>query len=335
MVTLKDVAQKAGVNISTVSRVLNSNKNISSKTAEIVRQAAKELGYVPNYTARILAGKKSNIIGIMVPEIHSDYYSNIINTIELNLQKKGYFLFIANTQYNTQKEIHAIQNFINYNVDGVFITAQTDSESLTRYQDILSSHNVPMVALDVRNPIHGINQIIVDELYGFTEAILQLKKKGHKKFCFLGDSIMDLCGRTDLFRQAAAANKISVENTLIEIHPTKRFEEAGYESMQKCLSAPNYPTAYIAGYDDMAIGAMKAVYEHNLEIPKDIAMIGIDDSREAEYLYRSLSSLRPPIERMSAVAVDIMLNLISQKEETEPEFHSVVLKPTLYFRETT
>ena len=95
MVTLKDVAQKAGVNISTVSRVLNSNKNISSKTAEIVRQAAKELGYVPNYTARILAGKKSNIIGIMVPEIHSDYYSNIINAIELNLQKKGYFLFIT------------------------------------------------------------------------------------------------------------------------------------------------------------------------------------------------------------------------------------------------
>lgn len=333
MATLKDVALRAGVNISTASRALNGSKNISKATTNLVQQAARELNYIPNANARILAGKRSNIVGIIVPEIHSDYFAKMINRLEARLQEKGYFLIIANTQYDVHKEARALENFINYNIDGIFLTCVVDMDAMSRYQHLLRENRIPLVALDTRQQGAECHQIMVDDASGLTEAVSHLVQRGHHKIGFLGDYILDLTRRTEMFQKALLHNGLDPDKNPIYSHPSARFEKAGYEDMKYFLSRSGSPRAYIAGYDDIAIGAMRAVWEAGLRIPEDISIIGNDNGRSTDYFYRKLTTLSPPVERMAEVGVDLMMNCISGGENDM--VHHITLKPELIIRETT
>lgn len=186
MATLKDVAQKAGVNISTASRALNGNSNISEVTKENIRRIAKELNYIPNANARILAGKSSHMIGIIVPETDSDYFSKMINTLEASLQVHDYYLLISNTQYQPDKEQKILETFLNYNIDGVFLSCTVDTARLSRYQVLLNNNNIPLIALDARQPGAVCSQINVDDTAGMVASIQHLLQKGHKSIGYLG-----------------------------------------------------------------------------------------------------------------------------------------------------
>lgn len=334
MATLKDVAQKAGVNISTASRALNGSPSISPKTTLLVKQIAKELNYIPNANARILAGKSSKMVGIIVPETNSDYFSKMIETLEMKLQENGYFLIIANTQFDPQKEAAVLDNFMNYNIDGIFLVCSVDIKELTKYHRMLSAREIPLVALDTRLAGADCNQIMVDDVVGLTIAIQHLLERGHKKIGYLADYVIDGQLRTDMFRQALYNNGLTPADHPIISHPTCRFEQAGYEVMKQFLALPSYPSAYLAGYDDMAIGAMRAIEEAGLRIPEDIAIIGNDNGRAGNYLHLRLTTLSPPVEKMAKVGVNMMLDFI-QKEEEKDMIHHISLLPELLIRETT
>lgn len=333
MTTLKDVAREAGVNISTASRALNGSKSISVKTASLIKQVAKELNYTPNTNAQILAGKSSHMIGIIVPEINSDYFGKMINTLEAQLQEHEYHLIIANTQYQPYKEAKAIENFVNYNIDGVFLACNVNVSELSNYQQILNANNIPLIALDVRQQGAECNQIMVDDVAGLTMAIRHLIEKGHHHIGFLGDHILDATMRSSMFKQALIRNGLDPDKNPIYSHPSARFEKAGYDGMNYFLSLDSYPTAYIAGYDDVAIGAMRAIDEFNLRIPDDIAIIGNDNGRASDYLHKRLTTLSPPVERMAEIGVDFMINCI--KEQEKDIIHHISLKPEFLIRETT
>ena len=333
MATLKDVAQKAGVNISTASRALNGSPHISERTGNLIKQVAKELNYVPNANARILAGKSSHMIGIIVPETNSDYFSKMIEMLETKLQENGYFLMIANTHFNPQKEAEALENFLNYNIDGIFLACSTDTKELTKYHRKLTMQDIPLIALDTRQAGADCNQIMVDDVVGLTMAVHHLLERGHKTIGFLADYIIDEQMRTDMFRQALLNNGLDPEDHPIISHPDCRFEKAGYDVMKQFLARSSHPSAYLAGYDDMAIGAMRAIEEAGLRIPEDIAIIGNDNGRAGDFLHKRLTTLSPPVEKMAKVGVDMMLHSI-HKEELDM-IHHISLIPELLVRETT
>ena len=333
MTTLKDVARKAGVNISTASRALNGNPAISEKTALLVKQAASALNYKPNLSARILKGKKSNMIGVIVPETNSDYFSRLVETLEMRLQERGYFPIIANTKFDREKELDAVDHFLNYYIEGIFVVCVSSAKDLSRYSRKTALYNIPLIALDARKEGADCNQIMVDDMLGMTMAVSHLLEKGHKSIGFIGDAIIEQQGRTEMFRQAIRNNGLNVREEDIETCPDSRFEEAGYKMMKRFLSKKRYPDAYLAGCDDMAIGALRAAYENNLSIPDDIAIIGNDNGRASNYLHKRLTTLSPPIEKMSCLGVDMMIECIQNKDSSLT--HKITLKPELLIRETT
>ena len=333
MTTLKDVAEKAKVSISTASRALNGSPNISEKTTVLIKKIAEELNYIPNVTAQVLAGKRSNIVGIIVPEINSDYFSKMIESIEIELQKNHYSLLIANTYYDSDKEASVLDNFINHNIDGIFLACSINNKDLKHYNRKLSLHGIPLIALDTRLEGADCNQIRVDDTLGMSMAVYHLLERGHKRIGFISDYINDKQLRPDMFRQALINNQLNPAKSQVISHQTCRFEQAGYEVMKTFLSQPSYPTAYIAGYDDIAVGAMRAITEAGLRIPEDIAIIGNDNGRAGEFLHKKLTTLSPPVEKMAQVGVDMMLKLISGEEKNMIQHISLI--PELLERETT
>lgn len=332
MVTLKDVALKAGVNPSTVSRALNHRSGVSDELIRKIELVADELGYLPNYSARIMAGKRSNIIGFIGPEIESNYFSRIVCEVERILKMEGYSMMYANTHFERQNEITALTNFINYNVDGIFLSCTINQDILDQFSPILNEKNIPLILLEARMHSKDYNYILVDDEAGMLNAIRYLLSKGHKRIGFLSDHIL-VTFRNNLFRSAVKKAGLDPDDNPIYIHKTKRFEAAGYEIMSEVLADPNRPTAFLAGYDDIAIGAMRAAKEAGLKIPDDFAVIGNDNIRESSYLYNSLTTLSPPLEKMAKLGVDLMMNSIMQNDINT--IHHIDLKPELIIREST
>lgn len=331
MVTLKDIAQEAGVSMATVSRVLNGGKGISDQTCEKIRTIARDLNYIPNLSAKILAGKSSKMIGFIAPEIVSSYFTRMIAEVETQLQKHGYSLLIVNTQYQKEKEIQALNTFCTYNVDGIFLTCTINNDILNDFAPILKSKKIPLILLEARLHTSDYSYIMIDDEAGMTDAIRYLKENGYDRIGFIGDYILDIL-RSDLFLSALRTNGLNPADNPIYSNPACRFEQGGYETMKKILQDPNHPKAFLAGYDDIAIGAIRAIHEVGLRVPEDIAIIGNDNIREAAYLHKSLTTLSPPVERMASLGVDLMLQAVEDTENTI--VHNISLKPDLIIRET-
>ncbi len=331
MSTLKDIARTAGVSLATASRVLNGGKGISQKTCDHVLQIAKDLNYIPNLSAKILAGKNSKMIGMIVPEIDSNYFAKIIFEVEHQLQKHGYFLLIANTQYQKEKEIQALNTFCTYNVEGIFLTCTINNDILDEFSPILKAQNIPMILLVARLHTNDYSYIMVDDEAGMSEAISYLKEKGYDRIGFIGDYILDTL-RNHQFIAALEKNGMDPSDNPIYSHPSMRFEQSGYETMKRILKDPNRPRAFLAGYDDIAIGALRALDEAGLSVPEDIAIIGNDNVRESSYLHKALTTLSPPVVKMARLGSEIMLRAV--KGEEEGVIHHISLRPDLIIRET-
>lgn len=331
MTTLKDIAQAAGVSQATVSRVLNGGKGISAATCARVMDIARELNYIPNVSAKILAGKRSRMIGMIVPEIDSNYFAPMICEVEHQLQKQGYFLLIANTQYQSEKEVQALNTFCTYHVDGIFMTCTVNTDILAQFEPVLEQNHIPVVLLEARVHTDKYSYIMVDDEGGMSEAISYLRGLGYDRVGFIGDYILDTL-RTVRFRNALRRNGMDPADNPVYSNPLHRFEIGGYETMQRILADPDRPSAFLAGYDDIAIGAIRALREAGLRTPEDIRIIGNDNIRESPYLYKSLSTLSPPINQLARIGTEIMISAAAGHEKNV--IRHIQLKPELIIRET-
>ena len=332
MATLKDVAAYLNINVSTVSRALNGEKGVSPEMRSRILKAAAKLNYTPNLAARAMTGKGSNIIGLITPEINSSYFSHIICELEKKLSSFGYSLMVISTQFDPDREIRALRNFCQYNVDGIFSICPLYLDVINQFKPTLDKQGIPLILLEARLHTQDYNYILIDDEAGMILAIQHLLKIGHKRIGFLSDPAL-IPLRNQLFINAIKTCGLDPKENPIYQHETQRFEIAGYETMQQILNEQDYPHAFLAGYDDIAIGAMRAITEAGLRIPEDIAIIGNDDIREAPYLSTSLTTLAPPLTKMAHIGVEMMLNSIRSLDQDT--IHHVRLKPELIIREST
>jgi LacI family transcriptional regulator len=331
VITLKDIALKAGVNVSTVSRALNKNSDISGTTRESILRIAAELGYRPNYAAQTLAGKASKLVGVLIPDIRSGYFDTIIGFLEEFLTAQGYSPILAITDFDLKREIEALELFCNRQVDGILVSLPTNAGILRHIDEVRATYHIPVVLLESLTHWDNYDDVMVDDAFGMTAAVEYLKGKGHTDFGFLTDET-NYPIRFPMFRAALESNGLAVNEDFVRVS-TERFEKGGYLAMKALLASGTRPTALLAGYDSIAIGAMRVIYEAGLRIPEDFAIVGNDNIPEASFLYQCLTTIAPPVRELARMGTELLLEKIGDPENKV--VHNIRLRPELIIRETT
>jgi len=327
---IKDIAKQAGVSVTTVSRVLNGEKYVKDDLKARVQKVIDELDYVPSHIARSLVRKKTNLIGVIVPDLTSSFYSTILSSIEETASQNNYNLLVCNIIEDTDKELKYLHVFKEMRVDGVIIMHEKLTDEIRAY---LNKLDIPIVFSSVRPADQKFISIIIDDYAAAMEATKYLLELGHSRIGFIGGDMRDVTSGQSRFlgyRDALSGSGISVSDAYIRFGDYKTM--SGYKLTQELLACEPRPTAIFAVSDDMAVGAMNCIHDHKLKVPDDVSVIGFDGSQLTEWVRPQLSSMEQPIQEMGKVTVELLLNLISGEVETPME--DVILKHKLIARQS-
>jgi len=322
--TIRDVALKAGVTVTTVSRVLNNRGYISEQTRKKVYLAMEELQYQPNEIARSLTRKRSMMLGMIIPTIAHPFFSEMANAIENYASSFGYKLLICNSRMEKTKEKEYIDMLKSNRVDGVIMGSHT-----LEVEEYLNLKK-PIITFDRK--IADIPYISSDNELGGKLAAEHLIKKGCKNIAHIsGDLSLDLLSnkRTESFIHTLRAHNI--EPVIVQLG-TDSFDQSSYNSIFKALFEDSRKfDGIFASSDIIAMNIIKIAAAKNISIPTDLKLIGYDDIVFAGLCNPSLTSIQQPIIDMSRLAVDILDKLI-KGEEVKQEH---ILPVTLIERDST
>ena len=340
-VTLSDIAATLGVAPMTVSRVVNRNGYVSEETRERVLQAVKTMNYRPNGVARNLKRRRTETVGLVLGDISNPYSAELANAVRERLWSSGYNLFICISEHSATEDITAFESLVDHNVDGIIVATRSNAEGDEQLRDIVDSH-MPVVVIGRDFQYDGVDYVAADNLTGGFEATQHLIDLGHRRIGFIG---ADMKNRGSLKRlqgylNALKAHDIEVDERLVTGRkeavsgvPGYSTEKMGYEGMKRLLSLPKPPTAVFARNDFTAIGAMTAIKEAGLSIPKDIAIVGFDDIPMATHTSPPLTTVRQPMRLQGQLAAEMLLRRIDDDEVQKR--HERILNCELIIREST
>lgn len=316
MVTLKDIAARANVSISTVSKVINGGdiNSVSKETLKKIWEIANEEGYIPNKYARNLSAvNKSKTIGCILSSTHETYktsfFNRISNGIHDEIEKQEYTLGYAMSSSNTLKTV-LYENIASKEIESAIILGRFKKEFLE-----FLKQNIKNLVYAGLNPINkGIDEVICDAFESVSCAVEHLISLGYRKIAYVGTvpdyTVVNEC-RFNAYKYTLEKNRLEFDNRLVS--NVELSTEEGYEAMKKMLNDGNIPTAVFCGNDTTAIGVMRAVCEKELHIPRDIAVISIDDIDMASYIRPALSTINVPKEELGRFAVKLLIDKIESK----------------------
>ncbi len=325
MPTIKDVAKKAGVTVTTVSRVLNNRGYISEATRKKVYKVMEELNYQPNELARSLYRGKSNLIGLIIPTVSHPFFGELSAYIEGYAHSKGYKILLCNSQLEREKEKEYVEMLKRHQVDGIIMASHTIEV------DDYSRVNLPIVTFD-RRIKEKIPYVSSDNYQGGKLATNLLIDKGCKEIAHIcGNLSLDLLAnkRNEAFVFTAKERGIKyyTVQTEINVFETKQYERLILDLFNE---HPNLDGIF-AGSDLMAASAIKICYQLKKEIPDEVRIIGYDDINIASLVTPQITTIKQPIEKMSKLAMEILIKQMN-KEKVNVEN---ILPVTLQERETT
>lgn len=315
--TIDDVARKAGVSIATVSRVINKTGQVAESTVARVMSAVAELQYSPHAAARGLASKRTNTIGLVLRDISGDFFGPMLRGIESATREYGFDLLIHCTYSSQLGESHHSYPLGEHNSDGIIVfTNSLDESEIQR----LYKSQFPLVLLH-RSPPAGLDIPFVafENKTGARNLVDYLiEKRGYRRIAFLRgpDEAEDSYWRELGYRESLAAHNIEFDPRLFGVGGFN--ENQAYSAVSTLLSQKLHFDAIFAGDDDSAIGALHALTDAGIRVPKDVALVGFDDIRPSRYLTPPLTTVRAPIETAGYESVRQLINLIqSGKAEKE------------------
>ena len=329
--TLLDIAEKAGVSISTVSRVLNKKARkyrISRETERLVLQAAAELSYRPNQIARGLRLKKTNTLGLIAPDVSNPFFAYIIKRIQNVAHALGYGLIVCNTDENLETEIEHVNLLFRNRVDGLI--AMPVGQSYDHFAE-WQSKGIPLVMLDRCFDELDVRSVVVDNYAGSYDAVKHLIDAGHERIGFIQGlpGTYTNTARLAGYRDALSDRDLPYIDDLVGGSDFR--QENGYMEAKMLLNMGDPPTAIFATSDTITLGALQAVYEEGLSIPDDVSMIMFDDVDFAPYLRCPLTAVRQPKEVMGEMAVKM---LVEELRGEKSGAKRIVLKPRLIRRDS-
>ena len=307
--TIKLIAAKANVSIATVSRVLNNDPKVTLETREKVLQISKELNYRPNLIARNFVKKTSNSIGLILPDISDEFFTDIIRGVDEITYKNGYYTMVASShKYRTL--IDSVNAFLHTGlVGGIVLLVSFLTDEI---KNVLNNSKIPVVLISGKNDDSVFDNVTIDNYQGaFNATEFMIKKRGFTKIAHItgpsenGDAYLRKKGFTD----ACKKNGLEINKSfLVDGDFTK---ESGYKGFMKLYGLPEKPQAIFAGNDMMALGCYDAAQFLNVNIPKDISLIGFDDIFVSQYLNPPLTTVRVNIEEVGRAAANILLEKLN------------------------
>ncbi|WP_213975759.1 LacI family DNA-binding transcriptional regulator, partial [Tepidanaerobacter acetatoxydans] len=318
MVTIKEVAKKAGVSPSTVSRVLNGSSIVADATREKVMAAVKTLNYHPNFLAQGLKDGKTKTIGLIIPNIRNPIYPVVARGVEDVARKYGYTVILCNTDEDTEIEKESIQKLRKRWIDG-FVIAPAAKE--TEHLAELQKEKFPMVII-IRKLDIDANTVIIDNFQAAYDAVSFLIKTGHKRIAIVKGN-QQLALYRDRFRgykHALADAHIPIEDELItgDNSDSIQWSLDGYNAINSLLNRNIQFDAVLATTDLRAIGAIRAIKDHNLRVPEDISVIGFDNLEFSSLIDPPLSTVSQPFYDIGARAASKLLQLCSGEDTQGP-----------------
>ena len=326
---MKDVAQAADVSVQTVSAVINRKPGITDGTRERVMAAVTELHYRPYSIARSLRTGKTRTIALIISDIANPSFSTMASAAEDYAHSFDYNLVVFNTHDDIEREARYLQTAIERWIDGIlFVPAQDRMTGL----DTLQAAGLPSVAIDRIPEGYTGPSVTLDNVEAGRLAADHLLDLGHTCIGHIGGpaSLRLARERFQGFGRALAARGLACG-------PCASGEgnwecESGYAAMKQILAGHPLPTAIFAANDRMAIGAMRAVLEAGLAIPRDVSFVGLDDIEVSAYQNPPLTTIRQSFAELATQAVRLLLDLVDEKN---PEQTQMVLAPELIVRQST
>lgn len=326
---IKQVAARARVSTATISRTINQSGLVSSKTAEKVWRAIRELGYYPDTQARALVSGKSRIFGLIISDISNPFFPELVKAFEDQAILHGYEVIVANTDYSSERMALCARRMIERKVDGVAImTSEIDRHLL----DELSKRQLPIVFFDIGKPRTLISNISIDYGRGIHEAIQHLVALGHRRLGFISGphTLKSARIRRNAFMDGLRECGISDKQQIV-VEGNHKID-GGQAAMREILAKPNLPTAVLTSNDLSAIGALNAIHQAGLRVPQDISVIGFDDIELSQFTQPPLTTVRLSRDELGRKAFHA---LYRTTEGTVATGQEIKVATTLIMREST
>lgn len=322
--TLKDVAISCGVSSTAVSLVLNNKpSNLSEKTKELIKETAAKLGYRPDPTARSLATKKTNTIGVIIPDISNAFFSEAVRHIQVELSKYGYDMFLCNTEEKYANDLKYLELLISRNVDGLILTMSAESLTMDHQDTIksmLKDSKIPYVLFD-RFFEGNESKVYVDNEASGYEMTKHLLQNGHINIGVITGPLVLNSSRDRLKGVKRALKESGIELEKDNVVTGFYDMETGRIGGKKLL---NQVSAIFAFNDLQAFGVIETAKQLNKQIPQDVSLVGFDDIFYSAILETQLTTVRQPIYDMSKAISDLLMKMVS-----DIEHHEVIKLPAV------
>lgn len=316
--TIKDVAREAQVSIATVSRVFNESGSVSEETRRRVRAVAERLRYVPHHGARSLITRRTNLLGVVLPEVYGEFFSELIRGIDLSGRAYGVHILVSGSHGGSDEAAAAIRA-MQGRVDGLLaMLPNVDPDFLaTRLPD-----SMPVVLMNTPQRESRAASVVVDNFGGAGALVRHLVDCGYRRIAFISgpESNFDARERLRGFRTALAA--LGPEATC-EVVGGDFTEESGYQAGKRIAAMPTRPDAVFAANDSMAIGCLFALREAGLNVPADIGLTGFDDIPIARFMNPPLTTVRVRIAELGELALERLVHAIRHPDQRAEPAHVV------------
>jgi len=316
--TIKDLAKKLGVSPSTVSRALRDHPDISLATKRKVTEAAEKYHYQPNQLAQSLQKKRSNTIGVIVPEIRHHFFSNVISGIEEVAYEHGYTIMVCQSNETLAREMINTQALVANQVAGMLIAISSETTNCEHLSGVIRQ-NVPLVQFD--RVVEGLDtsKVVVDDYSAAYGAVTHLIESGYRRIGHLAgqDGIALNQHRFEGYRDAMQDHGLTVEDKF-HLHGGYR-EEDGRAGAEQYLAMDEMPEAILAINDPVAVGLFTRFKEAGIRIPDDVALVGFSDTPAAALIEPALTTVYQPAFEMGRMAVTLLLKQFEAGEDFVPE----------------
>ena len=328
MITIKDVAKRAGVSIATVSRVLNGNPHVSEDTRKKVLKAVRELGYRFKVSPRKI-DEISKTVGVLIPNLIGYHYPEIVMGAEEELWKNGFDLLVSMARDIPDVEYEMLEDYFKRKVDGVIVCTPKSNE---RKLEIFIKSGIPVVAVDHRIEEVKVDSVNIDNVLGAYKVMKYLYENGHRKILFMR-GLQNVYSAIDREKGVLKFRRKHPDVEL-KMSPSGTFEpDLGYEFMKRYLKKNGLDiTAIFCASDYTALGVISCLADEGIDVPNDVSIVGFDDSPFAPYMVPPLTTMSQPRREMGRIGAQLLIDRINSKNTRI--FRRVVLPVELVERKS-
>jgi LacI family transcriptional regulator len=331
-VTIRDVAKALNISHTTVSRALADSPKISNETKSRVRAVVAQMGYLPSASARMMRGRRSSLVGLVIPDVQNDFYATVAKIVADSLASHSMQLLLSVTDDNPERELRELRAILETRPAGLIIVPT----ALPRPETSALLQNVEIVQLvRVHADLAG-RAVVIDDRAGIKAATRHLLDSGHKRLAFVGGDETLSTGRERLggFQDALAERRLKPANIALG-SPRPEFARYAVTSM---MSAKNRPTGIILGSAELTLGALQALRALKLDWPRDISVVGYHDPAWFELAEGGITTVRLPVEDIATTATTILLSRLDERQTNgapEASPGTVRFEPSLVLRGST